>query len=180
MALSDCAILSGYTKDCADGRGGIKTVYFCPLSDKTSSTVITSASGAVTNVATCLATGKKFWTFQLNQNTSNYVQTIKPNNPNGTYYVEQTLGVKFPKFSAFNSYVFKALFLQPVMCIAERQDGTLILLGETNGMNAQDSTQMSGTAMADFAGYDFVFKAEEPNMANTVTTALRDLLIVNA
>jgi len=180
MALSDCAILSGYTKDCADSRGGVKVVYLCPLNDKTSSTVITSASGAVTNVATFLSTGKKFFTFQLNQNTSNYVQTLKPNNPNGSFYVEQTLSVKFPKFSAFNSYVFKALALQPMMVIAERQDGTIVLLGETNGMNMQDSTQGSGTAMADFAGYDFVFKAEEPNMANTVTGALVALLTVNA
>jgi hypothetical protein len=180
MALSDCAILSGITNDCDTGRGGLKTVYFCPLSDKTSSTVITSASGAITNVATFLSTGKKFWTFQLKQNTSNYAQVIKASNRDGTFYVEQTLNVKFTKFSAFNSYVLKALFLQPQMVIAERQDGTLILLGETNGMNGQDSNQPGGVAMADFNGYDFTFKAEEPNMANTLTSSLRDLLIVNA
>lgn len=171
-----CNILSGYTNTCRDSIGGIKTIYITELSNKASATVITSTSGNITNVASFLSTGKKFWTFELTQATANYVQTPKPNSPNGSFYVEQTLGFKIPKFSATFSYQLKNLAQNDLMAIAYTMNGDYVLLGEKNGLKMQDSTQPSGTAMADFSGYDLVFKAEENDMALLVPSGIISLL----
>ena len=170
-----CAIVSGYTKDCRDSMGGLKTIYITELANKSS---ITSASGNIT--AFTLTSGKKFWTFEIDKFTSNFNQVPKPNAPNGSFYVEQTLNFKLPKFSATTAYQIKNLAVQDLMIIALTMNGDYILLGETNGMQMQDSSQPSGTAMADFSGFDLTFKADEPDMAKTVASNLIATLTVPA
>lgn len=167
MALTDCAILSGYTKDCRSSIGGIKTVYITELANKSS---ITSASGNIS--AFTLTSGKKFWTFDLEQAVGNYAEAPKPNAANGSYYVEQTLNIKIPKFSATFSYQVKNLAQNDLMIIVLTMNGNYILLGENNGCKMQDSTSGSGVAMADFSGYDLNFTAMENDMAKTVASGL--------
>jgi len=167
MALTDCAILSGYTKDCRSSIGGIKTVYITELANKSS---ITSASGNIS--AFSLTSGKKFWTFELEQATATASEVIKPNAANGTYYVEQTLNFKIPKRSATVSYQLKNLAQNDLMVIALTNNGNYWLLGETNGMKMQDSTNPYGTALADMNGYDLQFLSMEPDMAKTVASGL--------
>jgi hypothetical protein len=159
---------------------GIKAVYFCPLSDKTSAGVITSASGAVTNVATFLSTGKKFYKFELEQGVGEANQKPTPNAPNGSFFVEQNVTITIPKQSAIITYYLKALALNDLMCIVSKEDGTHWLLGETNGMKMQPSENPFGKTMGDLNGFVLTFKAMEPNFANTVTSALLTALQVAA
>lgn len=168
MALTDCAILSGYSKDCRSSIGGIRTVYLTELSNKSS---ITSASGNIS--AFTLTSGKKFWTFELEQATATGSKgDPKPNPANGTFYVEQTLNFKIPKASATFSYHLKNLAQNDLMAIILDNNGTYWLLGETNGLKMQDGTASMGTALADMNGYDLNFLAQEPDMAKTVASNL--------
>ena len=167
MAFENCAIISGYTKDCRNSIGGIKTVYITELQNKSS---ITSASGAIS--AFTLTSGKKFWTFELEQATATASEVVKPNGPNGTYYVEQTLNFKVPKRSALFSYQIKNLAQNDLMVIVLDMNGTYWLLGENNGLKMQDSTNPFGTAMADMNGYDLQFLAMENDNAKTVASKL--------
>ena len=59
-----CALTSGFTLPCRDGVGGVKTIYITELANFASATI---ASGVVT--ALTLDTGKKFWTYELTEET---------------------------------------------------------------------------------------------------------------
>ena len=167
MPLTDCAILSGYTKDCRNSIGGIKTVYITELSSKSS---ITSASGNIS--AFTLIAGRRFYTFDLEQAVGNYSCNPKPNAANGSLYFEQTLNIKIPKFAATFAYQIKNLAANDLMIIALRQSGEYVLLGEANGMKMGDGTGPSGVAMGDFGGFDLNFTAMEPDAAKTINAGL--------
>lgn len=167
MALSDCAITSGYTNDCRDGLGGIKNVYLCPHRDVAT---ITSSSGNVS--AMTMNNGKVFYKFEMTQATGTAAQTMKPNKANGTFCVEQTINIKIPKTSAALSVAMKTLAIQDLMAIVEKRDGTFWLFGEANGVSAVDSPVPFGTAMADFSGYDINLMGEESSLAKTVTSSV--------
>lgn len=167
MAFENCAIVGGYTKDCRNSIGGIKTVYITELQNKSA---ITSASGAIT--AFTLTSGKKFWTFELEQATATASEVLKPNAPNGSFYVEQTLNFKVPKRSASFSWQLKNLGQNDLMAIVLDMNGVYWLLGEVNGLKMQDSTNPYGTAMADMNGYDLQFLAMETDPARTVASGL--------
>lgn len=172
MAITDCAITSGYTKDCGDSIGGIKTTYFAPLSNKAT---LTYVSGAV--VTFTLSQGKKFYTFEMNQATGTASDDPKPNATNGSFYVEHKSTLDVPKRSASFSYAIKTLAVQDLMQIVLDQNGTYWLLGGTNGMRMQDSTSPYGQAMADFNGYKMVFLGMEPTMALQVPANIMAVLL---
>ena len=167
-----CAIVSGVSNVCRDSIGGIKYVLITETANIASTT---SASGNIS--AMSLNAGKVFYRFDMTQATGNYNQTTKPNLANGSYYVEQTVNFKIPKFTATIAYQIKNLGQQPVSIIVYTMNGDFILLGGTNGMNMTDSTQGSGTAMADFSGFDLNFMAQESDLALTVDSAVVATLI---
>jgi hypothetical protein len=143
-----CAIASGYTRDCRDNIGGIKTIYITELANKAT---LTHASSLIT--AFTLSSGKKFWTFELEQATATAADNLKPNAANGTLYYEHTVSAPFVKRSATMSHVFRLMAQNDVMVIVLDQNGNYWLLGGNNGLKMQDSTASFGTAMADMNGY---------------------------
>jgi hypothetical protein len=175
-----CAITSGFTRSCRDSIGGIKTVYVTELSNK--STLTYNASGVCT--AFTLSSGKKFWTFELEQATATASDDPKVNASNGTFYVEHKVNFKIPKRSAFFSSQLKTLAQQDLMIIVKTQGVSgseeYYLLGGFNGMKMGDSTASFGTAMADMNGYDLSFTGMEFDMALNVTSGQIATLTVPA
>ena len=158
--MAICAVYQGYTRDCRDAIGGIKTVYFTELGNKNT---LTSASGLAT--AFTLNVGKQFFKYDLELGVGTADQTDTPNAPNGSFFVEQNLNITIPKHNASISYSMKTLAVTDLMAIVEKNDGTFWLMGQVNGMKMQPSKNPWGKALGDLNGYELVYKGMEPNEA---------------
>lgn len=172
MALNDCAIQMGYTKDCKDSIGGIKTIYVAAVGNIAS---LVHASGTVSTIT--MSGSTKFYTFQLEQNVATASDNPKPNGPNGTTYFEHNTSFTIPKRSATQSWHLKTLAVNDTAQIVLDQNNKYWLLGYENGMKMQDSTAPFGTAMADLNGYQFVFLGQERTMALEIPSNLISAII---
>lgn len=162
-----CLLTSGYTLDCADSVGGIKKIYITELANKAS---ITAASGIIT--AFTLSAGKKFFTYELQKETSNLVENITRNENNGTVFYEQVLQFTIRKMAASLRNEIKLLAQNTVMIIVLDRNGKYWLLGESNGCAMTNSTAATGTAMGDFNGYTLNFRGTEEAPCQEVTSSL--------
>jgi hypothetical protein len=162
-----CVLTSGYQLDCADSIGGIKTIYVTELGNKAS---ITAASGVIT--AFTLTSGKKFFVYELQKETSNLVENITRNEVNGTTFYEQVLQFTVRKMQASLRNEIKLLAQNRLMIIVLDRNGKYWLLGENNGCEMTNSTGATGTAMGDFNGYTLNFRGAEENPAQEVAANL--------
>lgn len=170
-----CAINTGYTRSCRDQIGGIQTVYLTELANVTT---ITSASGNVSGIT--MASGKKFWTYELELATGSATDDPKANAPNGTFYMESNVTFTIPKRSATISNQIKNLAINDLVMIVKDYGGTYWLFGATNGMKMGDSKGPFGKAMADMSGYELVFNGMEPYPAYTITPGIIAALLLPA
>jgi hypothetical protein len=159
--------VSGYSRDCRNDIGGIKTIDLVEIGAKST---LTYASGAVTSLT--LSSGKKFYTFELTTATCTASDDIKSNAANGSLYYEHKLNMLIPKRSASFSYYLKNLAQNDLMAIITTNHETpqYWLLGAANGLKMQDSTSSFGTQFADFSGYNLQFLGMEPTMALSLTS----------
>lgn len=162
-----CVLTSGYTLDCADSVGGIKKIYITELANKSS---VTAASGIIT--AFTLSAGKKFFTYELQKETSNLVENITRNSANGTTFYEQVLQFTIRKMAASLRNEIKLLAQNQVMIIVLDRNGKYWLLGEQNGCEMTNSTAATGTAMGDFNGYTLNFQGMEEAPCQEVSSNL--------
>lgn len=173
-------IVTSISKSCRDGRGGLEIIYVTEWSNL-SQTAITSASGVITNVATFLNTGKKFWTIEVEQFTANEVTNINPNRSTGTTSYDPNLNIYIPKKQAAVSQFVKTLAVQDLAFIVKDNNGAYRLLGQYKGMAMIPSTAPSGTAMSgEQAGYVLAFTGFEPDMPLEVPSTLISALLTAA
>jgi hypothetical protein len=162
-----CALTQGYTLDCADSIGGIKTIYVTELGNKSA---ITSASGIIT--AFTLTSGKKFWAYELVKETGNFTEDQTKSVANGTVFQDQKLSFTVRKMQPSLQQELKLLAQNQLMVIVLDRNNTYWLLGENNGMDLITRSGASGTAMGDFNGYTLNFEGKEENPAKKVTSSL--------
>ena len=162
-----CALTQGYTLDCRDSVGGVKTIYVTELANKAS---ITTASGTIT--AFTLTAGKKFWTYELMKETANLTENITTSDTNGTLFYDQNLTFTIRKMQASLSQEIKLLAQNRLMIIVLDRNGKYWLLGQNNGAELQPSTANTGTAFGDMNGYSLVFKTKEESPMNEVASNL--------
>ena len=174
-----CPIVTGVTKACRDSAGGLTTIYVTEHSNLTQSS-ITSASGVITNVATFLSSGKKFWTIEVEMGVGNEVENITPNRQAGTTYYEQNLNFYIPKKQASIAQWVMTLAQNDLAFIVKDKNGAYRLLGQQFGLGMTASTAPSGTAMADQNGYVLNFQGQETYLANEVSSTLISALTTPA
>ena len=175
-----CPIVTSISKGCRDGRGGLEIIYVTEWANLNVSS-ITHASGVITNVATFLSSGKKFWTIEVEQYTANEVDNINPNRATGTTSYDPNLNIYIPKKQADVSQWVKALAVQDLAFIVKDNNGAYRLLGKDKGMAMAPSTAPSGTAMSgEQAGYVLAFTGFEPDMPLEVPSTLISALTTPA
>lgn len=162
-----CNLTSGYSLDCRDSIGGVKTIYITELANKSS---ITAASGTIT--AFTLTAGKKFWTYELMKETASLTENIVTSDTNGTVFYEQDLTFTIRKMQASLSQEIKLLAQNRLMIIVLDRNGKYFLLGQNNGAEMQASSAATGTAFGDMNGYTLAFKSKEESPANEVAANL--------
>jgi hypothetical protein len=172
MSFSSCFVNSNVCKGCRDSVGGIKQVYI----------VAGCVTGITENgdqeILTVGATGGTVYTFQVEKNTSNFVETIAASLENGTVVYQQTLNLVFLKLQQSTRNQIKLLAQNTNMKVfVETNNGTILYLGEDFGMALSSGTAESGTAFADRSGYTIVLEGFEREPAKQLAGSLTSTLV---
>lgn len=171
-----CVLTSSRTLACKDAVGGIKTVFFTELENKAT---LTSATPGLISAFT-LATGKRFWQYDLVKETGEYEEKIVTSSENGTVFFETDLKIMLHKTSVAMRNELKLIAQNRLMIIILDRNGVYWLMGEGNGAELVPSSAKSGKAMGDFNGYELAFSAKETEQMQSVTSGLIASLIVAA
>lgn len=170
-----CALTSSMTLGCRDSQGGVKTVYITELDNKET---ITSSAGIIT--AFELATGKRFWQYDLTKETAELTEKPTTSIENGTLFYDTELKISIMKRDVAKRNEFHLLAQSPLMIIVLDKNGLYWLMGEANGADLMPSESKTGKASGDFNGYNLVFNAKEAQPMNTVQSSLIATLILPA
>lgn len=176
MGLDDCNLLQGRQIDCRDGNGGIDTVYITELENEAAMTVV---SGIVT--AFTLATGKKFWIYELEKENAELVETEQVSVEGGTTFYEQVLTMSIVKLSASSRNELRLLAQNRLHIIVKDNNGVYWLLGENRGCDKVGTNEAkTGKAFGEMGGYTMAFLGKEATPMVEVTAALISTLTAPA
>ena len=162
-----CALTSGYTFDCKDNIGGLKSVWFIGYNDVAS---VTEASGVITAITK--DSGKVFYKYQLVRNTASFTENIAGSIENGTVVFNQELLIVINKMQTSMRNEMLLLAKNNMMAVVEDQNGRYWLAGRFNGLDLLTGSVSTGLAQADRNGYSFTFSGGEKESAPEVQAAV--------
>lgn len=163
-----CALTQGYSLlGCKDGIGGISEVYFIEKGNVSS---YVKVSGQVTAITK--ATGKQFYKYELQRNTSTYVENIESNPDNGTVAYNQELTIILNRLQVSVRNEILLLAKNQLIAVVKDRNSNYWMLGETGGLDLTSGTAGPGTAATDRSGYSLTFTAQEPELAAGVSSAV--------
>lgn len=162
-----CALSQGYTFDCKDNIGGLKSVWFIGWNDVAS---VTESSGTITAITK--ASGKVFYKYQLVRNTASFTENIAGSIENGTVVYNQELTIVINKMQVSMRNEILLLGQNNMMAVVEDQNGRYWLAGRYNGLDLLSGSASTGTAQADRNGYTLTFSGGEKELAPAVASAV--------
>lgn len=172
MSFSSCFTTANICKGCRDAVGGIKQVYI----------VAGCVTGVTENgdqeILTVGATGGTVYTYQVEKNTSNFVENIQASLENGTTVYNQQVNLVFLKLQQSTRNQIKLLAQNTNMKVfVETNEGSIFYLGEDFGMALSSGTAESGTAFADRNGYTLLLEGFEKEPAKKLAGSLSSTLV---
>lgn len=170
-----CALIQGNSIPCRDSVGGISKLYISEIANKGS---LTTTSGVIT--AWTMASGKKFWVYEVESENASFTDTTTVSTENGTKFNEQGGTWTIKQLNSSNRNELDSIAKNRLMVIAKDNNGVYWLLGETNGMDTVTIAATSGKAMGDLNGYTITLIGKEPAPAKEVTASLLTTLVVAA
>jgi hypothetical protein len=172
MSFSSCYVTSNVCKGCRDAVGGIKSVYIV------AGCVTGITENGTQEILTVGATGGTVYQYQVEKNTSNFVETITASLENGTVVYQQTVNLVFLKLQQSTRNQIKLLAQNTDMKVfVETNEGSIFYLGEDFGMALASGTAESGTAFADRNGYTIVLEGFEKEPAKKLAGSLSSTLV---
>lgn len=168
-----CALTQGYTFDCKDNIGGLKSVWFIGWNDVASVTVASGLVSAITK-----ASGKVFYKYQLVRNTASFTENIAGSIENGTVVYNQELVIVINKMQVSVRNEILLLAKNNMMAVVEDQNGRYWLAGRFNGLDLLTGVIGTGTAQTDRNGYSLTFSGGEREAAPEVQSAVIATLTV--
>ena len=171
MSYSACFVTSNICKGCRDTVGGVKQAYII------AGTVTGITENGTQEITAIGGTGTTYQ-FQVEKNTSSFLETITPSLENGTVFYDQNLSLVFHKLQQSTRNQIKLLAQNTDMkVIVETNDGTYWYLGEDFGMFLSTGTAESGTAFGDRNGYAITLQAFEKEPAKKLAASLASTLV---
>jgi len=176
-----CTLTTGFTLDCKDSIGGIKSVRFASLADWTA-LAATTASGEVTAIGSASTV---FYKYELRRETSSFNDDPQANQAVGSTYFKPTLNIIMNKLNTTKRNEILYLAKNRLVVIVETMqaevggDGDFWVLGDQNGLDMTPSTAGSGVAASDRNGYELAFEGMEADPAmkiNPASGSVDDLL----
>jgi hypothetical protein len=172
MSFSSCQITSTICKGCRDNVGGIKAAYI--VAGCITGTT-TDANGKILTVG---ATGGTVYEFQVEKNTSVFVETITPSLENGTIFYQQDLTLVFFKLQQAIRNQLRLLGQNTNLKVfVETNDGSYWFLGEDFGMYLSAGSGESGTTFGDRNGYSITLQGLEKEPARELAGTLQSTLV---
>lgn len=159
-----CTLTTGFTLDCKDSIGGIKSVRFATKADWDSISA-TIASGEVTAIASASTV---FYKYELRRETSSFNDDPQADQSIGGLHYKPSLSVVMNKLDTAKRNEILLLAKNRLVAIIETAqpddsagDGDFWVMGNSNGIDMVASTSTSGTAGADRNGYELAFEGME-------------------
>lgn len=169
--MATCSMTSGYNdRTCTNGKGGIKSVLFFPLENKSG---VTKTANEITAIT---VSGETFH-YKLRSNLSNFTAPIRRSDENGTLWYEQALSMILNSDNKELRAAIHLLAQNELCAMVEKADGTYVLLGENEGLRVSDGNEYgSGTLKSDRNGHLIVLTGlendEVPDVDSTVAATL--------
>lgn len=156
-----CALTTGFTLDCKEAIGGIKSVRFATLSDYQALSV-TVTTGELKSVGSASTV---FYKYALDKEESMFSDDPTAGSNKGTLYYVPTLTFILSKLDTAKRNEMQLLAKNRVVAIVETMESTpsYWVLGHTHGLDFASGTGASGTAAADLNGYTMTFTGLEPD-----------------
>ena len=159
-----CTIENGIVKGCKDNMSGIKTVY---LANKTSvDTTTIDTLDQIVDIT--MESGLYFHEFQVNKNSSNWVENVSAAIANNTVSYEQVLTLIFGKNEITKRNLVKILGQAEMVAIVVDKNNEYWYLGYENGLDLSGGTSASGTAPGELNGWTLTLSGNEPNPAHSI------------
>jgi hypothetical protein len=162
-----CALTQGYTLDCKDSLGGLKSIYLISHADVAS---VTESAGVVSTITKDV--GKVFYKYELVRNTSSFTENITASVENGTVFYAQELTIVLNKLQVNTRNEILLLAKNVLMCVAEDANGKYWLLGRFQGLDITGGSSATGTAQGDRNGYTLTFSGGEKELAPEVASGV--------
>lgn len=156
-----CALTKGFTKDCRDAVGGIKSMW---VFNKGDVTIDTEVAGAITAISGSVS---DVFEYELRRENAVYNETINNSLENHTLYYGQELAFSIAKMESTKRNELKLVAGANVTVVFLDNNGVYWLIGKTFGLQL-GGTAMSGTALADKNGYDLTFTGNEAEPAQEI------------
>lgn len=160
--------LAGITLDCANNKGGIKTVYIANFGDVKGYEVDTQDDstdsekdktfGCITGIT--MADGVKFKPYQFRKNTGSMTSTLTADESNGLNYVTTELSLVFTKMDTPKRIEMAALSLGQLAVIVLDSNGIYWYITPDDYASASAGTGETGTAKGDRNAYTLTLSVE--------------------
>ena len=164
-----CNLTQGFTLDCKDAVGGIKSIHLIDWA----STGFTVSGGEVT--ATTVVSGDVY-TYELPKGVGSMTTTTNVSQENGTVFNQSDIVARLRKLSTTKRNELKLLAQNRVFCIVKDNNDNYWLAGNEYGCDITAMTSESGTAMGDVQGYNFTLSAIEADSPYLVQAAVATTL----
>ena len=159
-----CLMSTGRKLACKDAVGGIKAVYFADYGTLGTATI---TAGIVTAFS-----GTTYTLFKYDvKSASGLEQTINSSDDNGTTFFEQSLTLILTKLGAATQAELAKVIATRAHVFVEDNNGNFLAVGMTRGTTTT-GTISTGVALGDLNGYSLTIMAQEPLMAQFVTSTL--------
>lgn len=157
--MSCCQDLTGILLNCDRSMGGIKRVFITCKDDISSITIANEEVATIT-----LEEGKEFKEYQFRKETGSVSTAITVDDAAGTLYYESTITLQFTKQETAKRIEIAALALTDSVIVVEDSNSNFWLYGYDFPVTLTDGTIETGTAFADFNGYNITLldQAKEP------------------
>lgn len=162
-----CALTAGYSLDCRDSAGGIKSVHLIEFDNVSG---ITQSSGTVTGISK--ANNRRFYKYNLQRATAEWSEDYTDSAENGSTFHAQKLAIVLNKMMAATSQEIKLLAANRLIAVVEDRNGKYWLLGEENGLQRAGGKAGSGKAFGDRNGYEINFESDNVNPAPEVSSGI--------
>jgi hypothetical protein len=154
-----CALTKGFTLDCKDAIGGVKSVRIASLADYLALDP-TISSGEITAWGT---PATSFFKYDQLKETSSLTETINSSIQNGSVYYTPEVTIVMSKLDAERRNEIKLLAQNRVVAIVETNDETpaYFVVGVSTGLEVSAGSSATGTAYADLQGYTITLSGME-------------------
>ena len=154
-----CALTTGFTLDCKDAIGGVKSVRLTTLADYEA----LDASVANGKISSWGTPSTVFFKYDQLKETSSLTETINSNVQNGSIYYTPEVTIVLSKLESDKRNEIKLLAQNRLVAIVETNDETpkFFVVGVTTGLEVSAGTSATGTAYADLQGYNITLSGME-------------------